>query len=113
MFEGCSSLEKLDIGKFEPSRTEIMADMFKGCSALTELKLDSFDTLKVNNMDGMFSGVTSLRYLDLSKFYTKNVKEKPVNMWEGITNLKIKINKEKNEYILKDLPTGIEIEDSN
>ena len=51
-----------------------MRYMFCKCSSLEELNLPKFNTNKVNNMIGMFSECSSLKELNLSKFNTNNVK---------------------------------------
>ena len=73
MFEGCESLEKLDLSNFNTSKVIEMGRMFNGCFDLTELDLSSFDTSEVRNMEWMFAGCHALKTLDLSNFNTSNV----------------------------------------
>ena len=87
MFNGCSSLTKLDLSKFDTSSVWNMSDMFNGCSSLTELDLSMFDTSSVKYMYGMFHGCSSLTELDLSKFDTSSVWNMS-GMFNGCSGLK-------------------------
>ena len=70
MFEGCSSLEKLNLNNFNTTNVENMGSMFEGCSNLTKLDLKNFNTTKVKDMEWMFSGCSSLTELDIKNFNT-------------------------------------------
>ena len=48
--------------------------MFNGCSSLTKLNLSSFRTNNANEMNYMFTNCPSLRVLNLSNFNTNNLK---------------------------------------
>ena len=73
MFDGCSSLESVDLSSLDTSKAQEMQRMFSGCSKLTSLDLSSLDTSKATNMSYMFYGCSSLASLDLSSFDTANV----------------------------------------
>ena len=73
MFEGCSSLQSLDLSNFNASNVTDMNYMFNGCSSLQSLYLSNFNTSNVTNMGNMFSRCSSLQSLDLSNFDTSNV----------------------------------------
>ena len=73
MFNGCSTLETLDLSNFDTKNVTNMEYMFKGCSALNTLDLSSFDTKNVTNMQSMFNGCSALKTFDISNFDTKNV----------------------------------------
>ena len=60
----------------------------------------------------MFSGVINLRELDLSTFDTRKVNAWN-DIWKGINNLTIIIDKEKNGEILTNISEGIKIIDIN
>ena len=75
MFADCSSLESLDLSKFNTSNVKDMNKMFAGCSSLKSLNLSNFDTSNVYNMDYMFNNCTKLESLDISNFNTLNVNE--------------------------------------
>ncbi len=75
MFNGCSNLGKIIFGNnFKTSTTE---NMFSNCSKLTKLDLSGFDTSQRTENKGtmtcMFSGCSSLTSLNLSSFNTSNV----------------------------------------
>lgn len=73
MFQGCSSLEHLDVSHFDTSRVIHMFSMFYDCSSLRSLDISGWDTSKVTNMRGMFRMCSSLTSIDLSNFDTGKV----------------------------------------
>ena len=73
MFDGCSSLTKLDLSSFNTSRVDEMLGIFYNCKSLEELDVSSFNTRNVINMSLMFAGCSSLTSLDVSGFNTENV----------------------------------------
>lgn len=86
MFNGCSSLESLDLSGFNTEKVTSMESMFNGCSSLEELDLSSFDTPKVKFMIYMFSGCSSLKSLDLSMFQSQNL-QAVYSMFFGCSSL--------------------------
>ena len=60
MFNGCSSLQSLDLSNFDASNVTNMSGMFICCSSLQSLDLSNFDTSKVTKMSGMFASCTNL-----------------------------------------------------
>ena len=60
MFNGCFSLNILDVSHFNTAKVTDMRCMFRNCSGLTSLDLSSFNTSKVTNMSNMFGGCTHL-----------------------------------------------------
>ena len=99
-FEGCRSLQSLDLSSWDTSKVTYLSYCFQGCSALQSLDLSSWDTSKLQSLRYTFSnGVNELimpelvednmlnnlyctwyqnygiKKLDLSKFNTKNVTE--------------------------------------
>ncbi len=93
MFNGCSSLEKLDLSMFDTSNVTSMASMFQGCTKLKKIKgLENFDTRNVTDMGiawsaGMFGNCSSLEELDLRSFNTSQVKIMAM-MFRDCSNLK-------------------------
>ena len=74
MFEGCSSLEQIDLTYFKlATNVTNMASLFKDCSKLSTIDFSKLQTSNVKNMSGMFSGCKGLSSFDLSKFVTNNV----------------------------------------
>ena len=73
MFDGCSSLTKLDLSSFNTSRVDDMLGIFYNCKSLEELDVSSFNTRNVINMSLMFAGCSSLTSLDVSGFNTEKV----------------------------------------
>ena len=73
MFNGCSSLESLDLSSFNTANVKNMSYMFYDCSSLTSLVVDNFNTTNVTDMSDMFSGCSSMKSLDVSSFKTDNV----------------------------------------
>ena len=68
MFDGCSSLIKLDLSNFRTFKVKEMEGMFKRCSSLKNLNISNFDVSSLLKMDEMFSDCSSLVDLDLSNF---------------------------------------------
>ena len=88
MFNGCESLETLDVSKFNTSNVVNMAAMFKECKALTSITFnDHIDTSNVTNMAAMFDGCSALKELDVSKFNTSKVTRMD-DMFNGCKSLK-------------------------
>jgi surface protein len=89
MFNDCSSLQSLDVSGFDTSKVEDMSYMFGHCSSMQSLDVSGFNTSKVTNMNGMFWGCSSLQSLDVSGFNTSKVMFDNL-MFDGINESKIK-----------------------
>ena len=74
MFNGCSSLQSLDLSGWNTANVIDMGRMFSGCSSLQSLDLSGWNTANVIDMDHMFSGCSSFQSLDLSSWNTAKVK---------------------------------------
>ena len=81
MFDGCSSLKKLNISNFNTNNVTKMGCMFRGCSSLKELNLSNFNTNNVTNMNYMFEGCSDEFKKKIKSKY-KNIKE--VAFYENI-----------------------------
>ena len=67
MFLGCSSLESLDLSRFNVDGVSRTGKMFKNCASLTTLTLPDFKNItSLDEAGEMFSGCSSLEILDLS-----------------------------------------------
>ena len=73
MFDGCKSLQSLNLSGFDTSQVADMSFMFSYCENLQSLDLSSFNTSQVVNMQGMFNGCRALTSIDVSNFDTSNV----------------------------------------
>ena len=51
-----------------------MSQMFEGCSSLNELNLSNFNINNITNIKGMFSNYPSLKELNLSNLNTNTKK---------------------------------------
>ena len=47
MFEGCSSLNSLNLSNLDTSNVTSMSYMFHGCSSLSSLNLSNFDNINM------------------------------------------------------------------
>ena len=57
MFSECSSLQELDLSKFNTSKVTNMSGLFWGCLSLKELNIPDFNNNKyTTNIKGMFYG---------------------------------------------------------
>ncbi len=63
MFEGCISLNAIDLENFDTSAATQMNNMFLNCKGLSSLDLSYFDFGKVADMSQMLSGCESLEEL--------------------------------------------------
>ena len=72
MFQNCSSLQTINI-PISTTRAETFENMFRGCSSLEELNLNSFNTSKVTNMREMFRDCNRLMNLNVQSFDTSKV----------------------------------------
>jgi len=73
-FDGCMSLQSIDLSSFNTANVTNMDAMFRNCECLTEIKgLEKFNTAQVKDMSDMFYGCKSLPSIDLSSFNTANV----------------------------------------
>lgn len=86
MFEGCTSLEKLNLSSFDTSNVEGMNNMFRDCKKLRTLDLSNFDTSKVWDVNGMFLDCTSLTELNLSNFNLDSINPKGYGMANFLGN---------------------------
>ena len=73
MFEGCSSLTRLDLRDIEMDNVTIALNMFSGCSSLQSLDTSKWNLGNLSNGNSMFSGCSSLQPLDTSKWNLGNL----------------------------------------
>ena len=89
LFQNCSSLASLDLSGFDVGTVTSTESMFEGCSALTALDLSNFSTTCLVNAGSMFSGCTSLATLDISALDTTSVAEGSMDyIFKGCTALR-------------------------
>ena len=73
IFEGCSSLTRLDLRNIEMDNITIALNMFSGCSSLQTLDTSKWNLGNLSNGQYMFSGCSSLQTLDTSKWNLGNL----------------------------------------
>ena len=73
MFEGCSSLTRLDLRNQEMDNVTIAFSMFYGCSSLQSLDTSKWNLSNLSNGNNMFCGCSSLQSLDTSKWNLSNL----------------------------------------
>ena len=73
LFQGCSSLETVNLSGFDTSQVTSMQLMFYGCISLKSLDLNNFDTSNLKTTYQMFYSCSSLLFLNLQKFYASSV----------------------------------------
>ena len=73
MFEGCSSLTRLDLRNIEMDNVTIALNMFSGCSSLQSLDTSKWNLGNLSNGQSMFHGCSSLQSLDTSKWNLGNL----------------------------------------
>ena len=75
MFNNCSNLKKLNLGKWNTSNFENILNMFAGCTELESIDgIENWKVSNVKNLDGAFSQTYNLRNLNLSNWDLKNVR---------------------------------------
>lgn len=73
LFDGCTSLETVDLSSFITSKTTSMSYMFRYCSSLKALDINHFSVTNVTSMDYMFYSCSTLTELDLSTWKTSSL----------------------------------------
>ena len=73
MFEGCSSLTRLDLRNIEMDNVTFALNMFYGCSSLQSLDTSKWNLGNLSNGNSMFYGCSSLQSLDTSKWNLGNL----------------------------------------
>ena len=73
MFNGCSSLNNINLNELDTSNVTNMAGMFRDCSSLSNINLNGLDISNVTNMAEMFNGCSSLSNINLNGLDTSNV----------------------------------------
>ena len=69
LFQGCKSIEYLDLSNFNTFNVSDMEYMFCKCKKLKEIKgIRNFNTKNVIKMGSIFNECFELEYLDLYKF---------------------------------------------
>ena len=104
MFEGCSSLNNLNLSNFNTQNVTNMWYMFYGCSSLKNLNLSNFNTQNLTNINCMFNGCESLTNVNLSNFNTQKVHDSNMFwIFYGRSSLKKQNVITNDKRILKDL----------
>lgn len=75
MFSDCESLKTLDVSRWNTENVTNMRQMFSCCNALENLDVSNWNTAKVTSMNNMFSGCQVLTALDVSNWNTSNVED--------------------------------------
>ena len=86
MFEGCSSLTRLDSRNLEMDNVTIAIYMFSGCSSLQSLDTSKWNLGNLSNGSSMFYGCSSLQSLDTSKWNLGNLSNGN-SMFSGCSSL--------------------------
>lgn len=68
VFNGCSSLKRLDLSGITATNHTWIQGIFSGCSSLEYLNIENFDTSAVTRINYTFQGCTNLKELKISKF---------------------------------------------
>ena len=86
MFQGCKSLESLDVSSFDTSNVTDMAAMFEGCDSLKELDISNFDTSNVKYFNNFMPNELNPNWRNrfgqkwIAADYRK--REKSIRKWE-------------------------------
>ena len=85
MFEGCESIQHIDIFPFRFPMVNDFSFMFKGCKKLSFVNFEGIDTDYADSMTSMFEG-SGFTSLDLSNFNTMFVSDF-TSMFKDMTSL--------------------------
>lgn len=83
MFDGCSSLETINVGCFKSSKVSDMSSMFAGCESLKQINISNFDTSNVMYMTSMFENCPAEVTVSLDNFNTEKTTRYRNFMEEG------------------------------
>ena len=86
-FQGCSSLQSLDLSSWDTSKVTDLSYCFQGCISLQSLDLSSWDTSKVTDLSNCFQGCSSLQSLDLSSWDISNLQSLRYTFSDGVNEL--------------------------
>lgn len=75
MFQGCTSIEELNLSSFDTSAARYMDFMFSGCTSLSNLVLTGINTSNVTSFTGFLRGCESLASVDLSSLDTTSAED--------------------------------------
>lgn len=88
MFNHSQQLEYLDLSNFDNTKIESIDNIFNRCNKLKEIKgIENFNVSDVENFSSIFAGCSSLESLDLTSWDIRNAK-KLDRMFFVCTNLK-------------------------
>lgn len=68
MFGDCTSLQGVNLSSFDTRNGSKFGGMFKNCRALTSVSLRSFSTAKATSFDSMFENCNALKSVYVNKF---------------------------------------------
>ena len=74
LFEGCSTIRKIEGNNFNASLLKNSSKMFGNCKNLEEINISTWDMSNVEDMNGMFENDFSLKEFCAPNWNTKNVK---------------------------------------
>ena len=86
MFYGCTSLQSLDLSRWNVSNVSDISYMFDGCTSLASVNFNGWDTSNVLYMNHMFRECSALTTLNISMFNVSKVRSIK-SMFEGCTSL--------------------------
>ena len=101
IFSYCHNLTSVDLSNFDTSKVINMRGLFYQCYNLKHLDLSNFDTSLVTNFNGIFSFDNALVYINLYSFKIKNGSDIGSILSYTSSNLKICINDEDTQNVLK------------
>lgn len=102
MFDGCTSLEKLDLSKLNVGKVDNMSYMFNNMPKLSTINLTGWNPSNIVYSSHMFDGDTALTSVDLSTWETPKLQDSSFmfNNCTSLTNVKLdKFNVEQALYL--------------
>ena len=81
MFQGCTSLETINISSLNLKKVKSLAEIFCGCENLKSIDLSEIDTSNVEDMSFMFTNCFSLENKTFSYFFIICSAVNPLNLF--------------------------------
>ena len=87
LFNGCSSLESLDLSSFNVSNVTNISGMLYGCTALQSFSMRNWDISKLTSLERLYQDLTSLQTVDMGGVDLSSIRSLAF-LFNGCTSLR-------------------------
>ena len=110
MFNGCTSLEFLNLENFETPNIKTFSSMFSNCYSLTSLNFPNLKTTETYSIQNMFFNCSTLTSLYLPFLETNKIVDENIEgAFENCHKLVLSIKLEQCSNLIKNIPDYITI----